>query len=624
MDTDGTVGVGFYGDSSTGYTVSSNPTAYDDGVWHYLVGVRSAGALTLYIDGKQVNQSLTAESTTYYCCENNVALANDPACHCAGFTGSLSELAFYNYALSASQVAAHYAAAAPSGSTQVMTRGVIATSVSNTQLSAGGATYPTAQVGHATFDGDITPGLPAPNLYWFDYWKAGGVVHETQHEPWLGLFVPVQDSGGITPYVPWSYQLVVKDTTGKLIKGSVQAFVPGNLIIPEQFTAEGGFDLTIICSKPCAALTPSGSSKEVKGIAFGGVGIGSFDPSTGSIGGVGKILTFTGGRGIPHLDPFAITSGSVALEGVKIAATPVFGSHLSPFELDGFIDNYNGPNFNLDGSEYYEPIISGTVPGGGVWEACYNNFSGCVPPQNGDKTLANNLSTSLGLASVGTIFLDPPIGGAVTILGGIISAIAADPPDRHIHRTPQPLTVSRILLHPGHGLSPRGAAATSTVLNALDRAASVGQAFLEAIQRYQGAAAVGNPSALALQFEATLRYGHEFATLIRNAGKVINAQRPAILSSQLGRTRMSRRALIQLVRSVRRHGLPSAMVRLLTRAGLTATEMRDLVARISTEVPASGVTALGSVLDPAFTRQLRALATGLDRYLAGLHRQPLA
>jgi Concanavalin A-like lectin/glucanases superfamily/HYR domain len=111
MQTDGTVSASVDADPSTSYGVSSSPTAYDDGAWHYLAAVRAPGSITLYIDGKQVSQSPTGESTTYYCCENNVALANDPACHCSGFTGSLSEMAFYNYSLSATQIATHYAAA---------------------------------------------------------------------------------------------------------------------------------------------------------------------------------------------------------------------------------------------------------------------------------------------------------------------------------------------------------------------------------------------------------------------------------------------------------------------------------------------------------------------------------
>lgn len=102
---------GFFDSNSNeqSYSVMS-PHIYDDDAWHYIVLVRDTAQLRLYIDGSEVANTAVGEPTTYYCCEDIATIANDDACRCVPFTGWESEIAFYNYPLTATQVEAHYAA----------------------------------------------------------------------------------------------------------------------------------------------------------------------------------------------------------------------------------------------------------------------------------------------------------------------------------------------------------------------------------------------------------------------------------------------------------------------------------------------------------------------------------
>jgi lysophospholipase L1-like esterase len=114
LDSDGTISGTVDSDSTTGVEVTSpSSTSYADNQWHYVVLVWSSSGLSLFVDGAQVANTPNGSSTTYTCCEGAVAIANDSACFCGPFTGWMSEVAFYNYPLTAAQVKAHYAAAPP-------------------------------------------------------------------------------------------------------------------------------------------------------------------------------------------------------------------------------------------------------------------------------------------------------------------------------------------------------------------------------------------------------------------------------------------------------------------------------------------------------------------------------
>ena len=539
------------------------------------------------------------------------------------FNGEIQDVQLYNRDLTT----------LPSG-VSVITGGV-SSSVSNLDGQAGGVLYPTQQVGHATFSGSIVPasapGAPAPESYWFEYWRqgqAGPGYYQTKHQPYTfaGPGVSASDTGSITPYRPWFYRLDVQDTTGNVIYGSVKAFVPGNRLNPADFTMNGRWVLTIVCSDPCNVLTPPGATFLRSGTAFGQFDAKGFDGSTGAFGGDGQLKPDTGDFNTNFENSFDITSASTGLETTTLTVQPTGAggqTPLSPFTLDGIVEDYGGP-YHEHGKRDYEPTMSGTVRGGGVWSACHENQN-CIPPENGNKQIARTLNDGISYGSVATIGLElnPAVAGAITLAGAITTAIADDPADRQIHKAARPLKIERITVNPGNGLSARAAKATSKMLNALMRAGAVGQAFLDAIQRYQGAAAAGNPQALFQQFQATLKYGHQFATRLRAAAKVLSAQRRTIENSPLGRKHLSRPALSRSLRSIRRHGLPRALIKELKHLGLNDAEIRGFSKRLPIRLPSGPITPLGTLLRPAFARQLLSLASGLDKYLTGLQQKPL-
>jgi Concanavalin A-like lectin/glucanases superfamily len=119
MGTDGKLDVGV--DTSSSASVSaSGGASVADGSWHYVAVTFDYGALTLCVDGNAVATTSTGSATTYYCCDDqDVIGADTPGNYTASgintFPGQLSEVALYNYGLTASQVAAHYAAAGRPG-----------------------------------------------------------------------------------------------------------------------------------------------------------------------------------------------------------------------------------------------------------------------------------------------------------------------------------------------------------------------------------------------------------------------------------------------------------------------------------------------------------------------------
>lgn len=88
-------------------------TTGPDGVWHHLVGVWDGANVYLYVDGQLQAQAAgpgTIRSSTFPISIGAERSGNDPT-YDVDFNGSIDEVAIYNYALSADQIAAHYGAA---------------------------------------------------------------------------------------------------------------------------------------------------------------------------------------------------------------------------------------------------------------------------------------------------------------------------------------------------------------------------------------------------------------------------------------------------------------------------------------------------------------------------------
>ncbi len=95
--------------------VASSTSAYNDGAWHHVVGTLSNEGLKLYVDGAQVGANpdvVTAEHLSLgYWRIGGDTVNGWPSAPLSGFfTGRIDEVAVYKHALTAPEIAAHYAA----------------------------------------------------------------------------------------------------------------------------------------------------------------------------------------------------------------------------------------------------------------------------------------------------------------------------------------------------------------------------------------------------------------------------------------------------------------------------------------------------------------------------------
>jgi hypothetical protein len=88
-------------------TVNQTTAVPTDGLWHYFVVVLGGGVIKLYVDGTQ----RTSDATTFTGATRAIELGNSPTWAGTGLIGWLDEVALYPTALTAAQIAAHYAAA---------------------------------------------------------------------------------------------------------------------------------------------------------------------------------------------------------------------------------------------------------------------------------------------------------------------------------------------------------------------------------------------------------------------------------------------------------------------------------------------------------------------------------
>src|SRR5262249_4928198 len=98
--------------SGTGSQFSVDGPTLGSGSWQYVaVTETSSGTLTLFVNGSQVGQSTGAVSPSVLGATTQNWLGKSQNSADPLFSGSLSNVAFYDKALSASQVQAHYNAA---------------------------------------------------------------------------------------------------------------------------------------------------------------------------------------------------------------------------------------------------------------------------------------------------------------------------------------------------------------------------------------------------------------------------------------------------------------------------------------------------------------------------------
>jgi len=110
MSNDGQLNFGIF-DGQT--VVVQSPKSYNDGAWHHVVATQGWDGMNLYVDGQLVGTNSTNQSQNYvgYWRVGGEDLSLWPYQPTSDYlAGTISDVAFYNTELSASQVLAHYQA----------------------------------------------------------------------------------------------------------------------------------------------------------------------------------------------------------------------------------------------------------------------------------------------------------------------------------------------------------------------------------------------------------------------------------------------------------------------------------------------------------------------------------
>src|SRR5207248_1885596 len=90
--------------------VLSSPATVTDNAWHHVALTKDGTNLILYLDGSSVASTPMTEATYYQ--GGGIAIGRDGDSSGSYFPGNIDEVAVYDHALSASQVAAHWAVGA--------------------------------------------------------------------------------------------------------------------------------------------------------------------------------------------------------------------------------------------------------------------------------------------------------------------------------------------------------------------------------------------------------------------------------------------------------------------------------------------------------------------------------
>jgi hypothetical protein len=167
----------------------SDPSGILDGAWHYLVMTVDGSNANIYVDGVLTDSVPFTQPIQYNA--TTVAMATDPNdFDTSTFTGNMSEVALYNYALSPQQILAHYQAANVSTTLSITTTSLptcVLGQMYSASLTASGGTAPYTWA----LSGELPVGLSLD--------ETTGVISGTPKNPFgsdftVGFTVEVTDS----------------------------------------------------------------------------------------------------------------------------------------------------------------------------------------------------------------------------------------------------------------------------------------------------------------------------------------------------------------------------------------------------------------------------------------------
>lgn len=478
-----------------------------------------------------------------------------------------------------------------------------------------------AGLGYGTLNGSVSAGTRPATCHFL--LEAVG-FSETKTVPCAQATATGEVSGaisGIIPYRQYLFRLVASDGTST-ITGEPMPYLPGNLLNPKEFNPNGPYDLTLKCVPSTECLGAEIEEPGPPWIEFGEITITNFNAATGR---------FDVTVQVEHEQSFfPCNTGS----GEGVIGAGLITLH----ERREYGGNQQCPTYTLSGvvdyggeaaSGHYQAKFAGNGTEVNEWKACYQTVAKpnvaedeCVPPAGPSKDACSGLSVGLGVVS-----LIPGVGEvtlALSIASLVTGAISLDPPDLDFTKVAKPPRLGHVTVTAGDGVGGAAAAAATRLTNSLLSMSSGGVAFLDALQRFKGAAAEVKTKPLRQQWKATIGYGRTLAAKVRQLVSVLRSVRHRLSDSALGRRHVSRSRLQRALTQARRHGLPQTLVAKLRRLGLEGALIEKAARELPSTVPRSITTPLGTILAPAFEKQLIAFAGDLEKYVAGLETDPLA
>jgi galactose oxidase len=277
-----------------------SPVSYNDGLWHHVVATQGSDGMHLYIDGQQVAANATATGAQNYLgywrigADNLGGWTSSPTSNY--FAGTVSDAAFYNGELTASQVLTHFRAGGGSCPSTwscsdiggPLPAGQQTVSGSAWSVSVGGNDiWGTADSFHLidqplAADGTVTALVSSQTNT--DPWAKAGVMLRATTDPGSPYYAAfVTPANGIA--IQW------RTAQGA---GSTQLKIPGTVPIylrVARYTAGGNAYYTAYTSADGSTWTAvPGSTRTVAGLSgtlLGGVAVTSHNQGTSSTVGFG-------------------------------------------------------------------------------------------------------------------------------------------------------------------------------------------------------------------------------------------------------------------------------------------------------------------------------------------------
>ena len=98
------------GDGTQWLSTSGVPFGFKRDVWYYVAAVVTTTGATYYVDGSAIGSVTYSGIPLLFDATHTVQIGTDTRYNDEWFQGAIDEVAVYDYALSAEQIAAHYAA----------------------------------------------------------------------------------------------------------------------------------------------------------------------------------------------------------------------------------------------------------------------------------------------------------------------------------------------------------------------------------------------------------------------------------------------------------------------------------------------------------------------------------